>query len=110
VHKSKNFSVLFIGFACLFMVIGCTSTKENQEVTLLLDQACNDFEKLRTNSTYDARTILFDQIVKNFLLAGQLANSAEFISYSLYAGSDKSYLANMRPEYAQSIEDFCESR
>ena len=109
-RRLKTSSLLFIGLTCAFLVGGCASTQENQEVELLLDQACNDFEKLRTNSTYYARTILFDQIEKNFLLAGQLANSAEFISYSLYAGSERTIGANMRPEYAQAIESFCGSR
>ena len=108
--KSKNFSVPLISFACLFLVAGCSSTKENQEVELLIDQACSDFEKLKVTGTYINRVILFDQIEKNFLIAGQLANSAELISYSLYDGSDKGYLENLRPEYAQAIEDFCGSR
>jgi hypothetical protein len=110
VYKSKNFSVLFLGFACLFLVVGCTSTKENEEVEKLLNQACSDFQKLKISGSYSDRVILFDQMERNFLFAGQLANSAEFISYSLIAGSDKLYLANLLPEYAQALEDFCGSR
>ena len=109
-YKSKSFSLLFIIFACLFLVAGCTTTKENQEVESLINQACNDFEKLKVTGTYIDRVILLDQIERNFLIAGQLANSAELISYSLYAGSDKGYLENLRSEYTKAIEDFCTAR
>ena len=109
-HRFKKSSLLFIGLTCAFLVGGCASTQENQEVELLLNQACSDFKKLETTGTYYGRTILFDQIERSFLVAGQLANSAEFISYSLYAGSERTNGANMRPQYVEAIQDFCESR
>lgn len=92
----------------LLLVSGCSDSPNSEKTQQLVNLACTDAAKLKSTASYIDRIILFDRIQKNFLLASQLANDAELLSYSVMAGSKKMYLANLDPDYLELIFDYCD--